>query len=119
MNIMGKPISGNRNTKLSHALLSRQQEHTREKPDPSAATLLHPFQHEEKDPKHQKGAAYIHLSVVCPHLIGWSPRASSPPPRMGRDLARKHSCTCTHCLFYQLGHAGTAETASHTKQYLN
>ena len=83
----------------SHALLSRQQEHTREKPDPSAATLLHQFQHEEEDPKHQKGAAYIHLSVACPHLIGCSPRASSPHPGMGRDLARKHSRTCAHCLF--------------------
>ena len=85
--------------KVSHVLLSRQQEHTREKPDPSAATLLHQFQHEEEDPKHQKGAAYIHLSVACPHLIGCSPRASSPRPRMGRDLARKHSCTCAHYLF--------------------
>jgi hypothetical protein len=36
-----------RNDVLSHALLSYQQEHTREKPDPSAATLLHQFQHEE------------------------------------------------------------------------
>jgi hypothetical protein len=84
---------------VSHVLLSRQQEHTREEPDPSAATLLHQFQHEEEDPKHQKGPAYIHLSVVCPHLIGCSPRASSPRPGMGRDLARKHSRTCAHCLF--------------------
>jgi hypothetical protein len=84
---------------LSHTLLSRQQKHTREKPDPSAATLLHQFQHEEEDPKHQKGAAYIHLSVACPHLIGCSLRASSARPGMGRDLARKHSRTCAHCLF--------------------
>jgi hypothetical protein len=86
-------------TMVSHALLSRQQEHTREKLDPSAATLLHQFQHEEEDPKHQKGAAYIHLSVACPHLIGCFPRASSPRPGMGSDLARIYSCTCAHYLF--------------------
>ena len=77
----GKAVPGFQH-QFSHALLSRQQEHTCEKPDPSAATLLHQFQHEEEDPKHQKGAAYIHLSVACPHLIGCSPRASSPCPGM-------------------------------------
>ena len=99
---------------FSHALLSRQQEHTCEKPDPSAATLLHQFQHEEEDPKHQKGPAYIHLSVACPHLIGCSPRAASPLPGMGRDLARKTLSHMRTLLVYQLSHTGTAETASHT-----
>jgi hypothetical protein len=84
---------------ISHVLLSRQQEHTREKPDPSAATLLYQFQHEEEDPKHQKGTAYIHLSVACPHLIGCFPRASSLRPGMGSDLARIYFCTCAHYLF--------------------
>ena len=69
---------------VSHVLLSRQQEHTREEPDPSAATLLHQFQHEEEDPKHQK---VLLIYKRCPHLIGCSPRASSPRPGMGRDLA--------------------------------
>nr|BAE22398.1 unnamed protein product [Mus musculus] len=94
----GKAVPGFRH-QFSHALLSGQQEHTCEKPYFSAETLLHQFQHEEEDPKHQKGAVYIHLSVACPHLIGCSPRASSPRHGMGRDLARKHSRTCAHCLF--------------------
>ena len=78
---------------ISHALLSPQQEHTHEKLDPSAATLLHQFQHEEEDPKHQKGTAYIHLSVACPHLIGCSPRASSPRPGWAVTW---HENTLTH-----------------------
>ena len=39
---------------LSPALSSRQQEHTCEKLDPSAATLLHQFQHEEETPSTKK-----------------------------------------------------------------
>ena len=65
---------------VSHGLLSRQQEHTHEKPDPSAATLLYQFQHEEEDLKHQKGAAYIHLSVACPHPINALPEPHHHAP---------------------------------------
>ena len=60
--------------------IQSHQEHTHEKPDPSAATLLYQFQHEEEDLKHQKGAAYIHLSVACPHPINALPEPHHHAP---------------------------------------
>jgi hypothetical protein len=64
--------------------------------DPSAAKhLLHL---EEEDPEPQKGAAYIHPSVVCPCLTGRLPMISLIRPGVGYDLAQTHSCTCAHSL---------------------
>ncbi|EDL37693.1 mCG1046327, partial [Mus musculus] len=95
-----RQLKKKKNFSVSHTRYCLTSKNTRgEKSDPSAATLLHQFQHEEEDPKHQKGTAYISLSVACPHLIGCSPRASSPRPGMGSDLARIYSCTCAHYLF--------------------
>ena len=80
---------------MSQAIVSPARTHT-EHQDPSAAKrLLHL---EEEDPKPQKGAAYIHPSVVCPCLTGRLPMISLTRPGVGYDLARTHSCTCTHTL---------------------
>ena len=80
---------------LSRAISSPARMHT-EHQDPSAAKrLLHL---EEEDPKPQKGAAYIHPSVVCPCLTGRLPMISLTRPGVGYDLARTHSCTCAHGL---------------------